>query len=121
MNDISQAVVLVRFGKRGSKMPPGDVLQQHAKANAILAVHLPVRDIEAILDVLGPYYGEDCPAAVVYRSTCQEEQMIEGTLKEIAAQTQLAQITRSALVFVGRALTELTPEQRSNLYLKSDA
>ena len=117
---LSQSVVLTRFGKRGSKMPPAETLEQHAQSGATLAIHLSVRDIDAIVDVLGPYYGEDCPAAVVYRSTCQDEKMIEGTLKDIARQTQLAQITRSALIFVGRALTEMTPEQRSNLYLKSD-
>ncbi len=116
MPGVAQSVVLTRFGRRGSKMPPADMLERHAKSGATLAIHLSVRDIDAIADVLAPFYGADCPAAVVYRASCQEEKIIEGTLAEIARRTELARITRSAIVLVGRALGDLEAASAAHVY-----
>lgn len=118
---VSQSVVLTRFGRRGSRMPPSETLELYASSGATLAIHLSVRDIDAIADVLAPFYGLDCPAAVVYRASCREEKIIEGTLAEIAGRTGLARITRSAIILIGHALGELDEAGRSHMYAKSQA
>ncbi|MGK4422406.1 SAM-dependent methyltransferase, partial [Klebsiella pneumoniae] len=71
---------------------------------ATLALHLSVKALPRIVDILVPLYGADCPAAVVARASWPDEQVITGTLADIAERTRAAGIERTALVMVGRVL-----------------
>ena len=51
-----------------------------------------------------PYYGADCPAAVVCRATWPDEQIVRGTLATIVAQASEMSVERTALILVGEAL-----------------
>jgi precorrin-4/cobalt-precorrin-4 C11-methyltransferase len=51
-----------------------------------------------------PYYGADCPAAVVYRATWPDEQIVRGTLATIVAQASEMSVERTALILIGEAL-----------------
>src|SRR5262249_16806629 len=51
-----------------------------------------------------PFYGADCPAAVVARASWPDERIVRGTLGDIAAKVADAAIERTALILVGRAL-----------------
>ena len=51
-----------------------------------------------------PFYGPDCPAAVVYRASWPDEQIIRGTLATIVARRQSLAPERTALILVGEAL-----------------
>jgi precorrin-4/cobalt-precorrin-4 C11-methyltransferase len=51
-----------------------------------------------------PFYGADCPAAVVARASWPDQQTIVGTLGDIAAKVAAEPIERTAIVLVGRAL-----------------
>ena len=53
---------------------------------------------------LVPYYGADCPAAVVYRASWPDECVIRGTLGSIAAEVARQPIERTALILVGKVL-----------------
>jgi precorrin-4/cobalt-precorrin-4 C11-methyltransferase len=102
--EVAQSVVLTRVGGRASRMPEAEKLATFAASGATLVVHLAIHAIDAIVAELTPFYGADCPAAVVVQATSKAELILRGTLADIAAKVHAAQIERTALVLVGRAL-----------------
>lgn len=102
--EVAQSVVLTRTSGRASAMPEREQLETFAETRATLAVHLSIHAIADVVRRLLPFYGPECPAAVVYRATWPEEQIIRGTLQTIAAQTAEAGPERTALILVGEAL-----------------
>jgi precorrin-4/cobalt-precorrin-4 C11-methyltransferase len=103
--EVAQSVVLTRMGGRASRMPEGEKLSAFAATGATLAIHLAIHRIEAIAGELIPFYGADCPVAVVVRASWSDERILRGTLGTIAAQVAADPIERTAMVLVGRALT----------------
>jgi len=102
--EVAQSVVLTRVPGRASRMPDGERLAAFAATAATLVVHLGIQAIDKIVAELTPFYGADCPAAVVARASWPDEQIIVGTLGDIAAKVAAQPIERTAIVLVGRAL-----------------
>jgi precorrin-4/cobalt-precorrin-4 C11-methyltransferase len=102
--EVTQSVVLTRMPGRASRMPEGERLAVFAATGATLAIHLAVQSIDAIVATLTPFYGADCPVAVVARASWPEERMVIGTLGDIHAKVAAERIDRTALVLVGQAL-----------------
>jgi precorrin-4/cobalt-precorrin-4 C11-methyltransferase len=102
--ELAQSVVLTRMPGRASAMPEGERLAAFAATGATLAIHLAIPAIATIVRELTPFYGADCPAAVVVRASWPQELILRGTLGDIAAKVAAAPIERTALVLVGRAL-----------------
>jgi precorrin-4/cobalt-precorrin-4 C11-methyltransferase len=103
--EIAQSVVLTRMPGRASGMPASERLAAFAATGATLAIHLAVPAINRIVSEVVPYYGADCPAAVVAHASWPNERIVRGTLGDIAAKVAAAGIERTAIVLVGRALT----------------
>ncbi len=112
---IAQSVVLTRTSKRSSPMPDGEELEAFARTGATLALHLSAKAIRDVSSRLAPIYGEDCPAAVVFNATRDDETVLTGTLADISETCREAGITRMAMIFVGRALAG-TLARKSALY-----
>ncbi len=112
---ISQTIVLTRTAVRSSDMPKGEDLDTLGKSGATLAIHLSVNNMARVVRDLVPHYGEDCPVAVVYRASWPDEKIIPGTLENIREKVKEADITRTALIMVGRVLGENAFED-SRLY-----
>jgi precorrin-4/cobalt-precorrin-4 C11-methyltransferase len=102
--EVAQSVVLTRMPGRASRMPQSERLAAFAATQATLAIHLAIHRIEAIVAELLPFYGADCPAAVVVRASWSDERILRGTLGDIARKVAAEPIERTALVLVGRAL-----------------
>ena len=102
--EVAQSVVLTRTSGRASSMPETETLEAFAATRATLAVHLSIHTIADVVQRVLPYYGADCPAAVVYRATWPEEQVVRGTLATIVAQASEMSVERTALILVGEAL-----------------
>jgi precorrin-4/cobalt-precorrin-4 C11-methyltransferase len=102
--EVAQSVVLTRMGGRASRMPEGERLAAFAATGATLAIHLAIPAIAAIVAELTPFYGADCPVAVVVRASWPDERIVRGTLGDIAAKVAVDPIERTALILVGRAL-----------------
>lgn len=102
--EVAQSVVLTRLSGRASKMPPRETLAAFAATGTTLAIHLAVQSIGRIEAELLPFYGPDCPVAVVFRVSWPDEQIVRGTLGDIRARLDGLEIRRSALVLVGPAL-----------------
>jgi len=102
--EVAQSVVITRVAGRASGMPERERLVAFAATGATLAIHLGVHAIEAIVAELMPFYGSDCPAAVVVRASWPEERILRGTLSEIAAALKVEPVERTAVILIGRAL-----------------
>ncbi len=104
--EIAQSLVLTRMPGRASRMPESERLAVFAASRATLAIQYPAISpgLETIVAELTPFYGADCPAAVVVRASWSDERILRGTLGDIAAQVAAAPIERTAIVLVGRAL-----------------
>ena len=102
--EVAQSVVLTRVGGRASRMPERETLAGFAATGATLVIHLAVHALDAIVAELTPFYGGDCPAAVVAEASSPAQRVVWGTLANIAVTVAQARIERTALILVGRAL-----------------
>ena len=113
--EVAQSVVLTRVPGRASSMPEGETLQAFAATGATLAIHLAIHALDKVVAELLPFYGADCPVAVVAHATHAHERIVRGTLATISAQLADDPIERTALILVGRAL-EAQEFRESALY-----
>ena len=97
---------LTRTTMQSSAMPEGEELEELGRSKATLAIHLSIRNLRHIERALTPHYGADCPVAVIYRASWPDQQIIRGTLSDIRGKVRQAKITRTALIMVGRVLSE---------------
>jgi precorrin-4/cobalt-precorrin-4 C11-methyltransferase len=102
---IAQSLVLTRTSGRASAMPEREKLSAFALTGATLAIHLSIHALDRVVADLIPHYGAECPVAIVYRASWSDERILRGTLADIAAKAQATTIERSALIFVGPALS----------------
>ncbi len=114
--EIAQTVIVTRTAMKASAMPEGEDLATLGQSGATLAIHLSIRNLRHIQQELTPHYGETCPVIVVYRATWPDEQIIHGTLSNIAQKVRDAKITRTALVLVGHVFAEDKEFRDSALY-----
>jgi precorrin-4/cobalt-precorrin-4 C11-methyltransferase len=101
---LAQSVVLTRTSGRASPMPERERLAAFAATGATLAIHLSIHVITQVMEELIPYYGADCPAAVVFRATWPDETVLRGRLAELSQLVEAKKIERTAIIFVGPAL-----------------
>jgi precorrin-4/cobalt-precorrin-4 C11-methyltransferase len=102
--EIAQSVVLTRIPGRASRMPEGETLAAFAATGATLAIHLAIHALDRVIAELIPFYGADCPVAVVAHASWPEEKIVRGTLGDIPSKLAAEPIERTALILVGRAL-----------------
>ncbi|ARW49428.1 precorrin-4 C(11)-methyltransferase [Acetobacter pasteurianus] len=101
---VAQSVVLTRVNGRASAMPEKETLAAFGATGATLAIHLAVHALDRIVEELTPFYGADCPVAIVARATWPDQLVLRGTLANIADKLKENPIERTALVIVGRVL-----------------
>lgn len=100
---ISQTVIMTRFAGK-TPMPEGEELEKLASHHATLVIHLGVSRIHKIVEILTPHYGENCPVAVLYRTSWPDADRVEGTLVDIVEKVRAKGFTRTALIMVGEVL-----------------
>ena len=106
--EVAQTLILTRTAMKSTDMPPGEDLATLGRSGATLAIHLSIRNLLTIERELTPFYGADCPVIVAYRVGWPDQMFIHGTLADIRDKVRAEKITRTALIFVGRALAENT-------------
>jgi precorrin-4/cobalt-precorrin-4 C11-methyltransferase len=102
--EVAQSVVLTRVSGRASRMPEGETLATFAASGATLVIHLAIHAIDTVVRDVTPFYGADCPAAVVVQASTPAQRVVRGTLADIAAKAATEGIERTALILIGRAL-----------------
>jgi len=101
---LAQSLVLTRMSGRASPMPDRETLANFAATGATLAIHLSIHALMEVVAELTPFYGPDCPAAIVARASWPDERIVRATLHEIVGVQREAPIERTALILVGPAL-----------------
>lgn len=115
---ISQTVVLSRISGR-TPVPDKESLEKLGQSRSSLVLFLSIRQIKKICAILAPIYGKKTVCIVVYRASWPDQQIIPGTLENIAARVEENGITRQALIMVGevfRAQKEPFFYELSKLY-----
>lgn len=112
---LAQSLVLTRTSGRASAMPERERLATFAASGTTLAIHLSIHVIEQVAAELTPFYGADCPVAVVFRASWPDETVLTGSLTDIAGQVRAVGLERTALILVGPALAT-TDFRESALY-----
>ncbi|MDN3516458.1 precorrin-4 C(11)-methyltransferase [Aquisalimonas lutea] len=102
--EVAQSLVLTRTQGRASSMPPKETLEAFAATGTTLALHLSLHALEDVVARLVPWYGEQCPAAVVLRASWPDEAVARAPLAELPAAVAEWTLRRSALILVGPAL-----------------
>jgi precorrin-4/cobalt-precorrin-4 C11-methyltransferase len=112
---LTQTVILARYGREASPIPPRERLGVLAEHGATMVIHLGAQAVEEIAATLAEHYGEDCAAAVVARASWPDELVLRGTLATIAGQCEAAGVRRTATIVVGPVL-DAEGFQDSHLY-----
>jgi precorrin-4/cobalt-precorrin-4 C11-methyltransferase len=85
-------------------MPEREKLAIFAQSRATLAIHLSIHVLAQIVEELTPFYGVDCPVALVYRASWPDERIVRATLGMIEAKAAETPMERTALILVGPSL-----------------
>jgi precorrin-4/cobalt-precorrin-4 C11-methyltransferase len=102
--EISQTVIFTRMEGR-TPVPEAEQLDRIASIGATLVIYLSVGMIEKVVEqLLKGAYTPQTPAAIVCRASWEDEQIIRGSLTDIAAAVRQAGIDRQALIIVGDVL-----------------
>jgi len=109
--EVSQSIVLTRTSGR-TPVPSGQNIECLARAQVTLCLFLSIGEIRKLSQKLSLYYGHACPAAVVYRASWPDERIIRGTLEDIASKVESENITKTAMIIIGQALSRDIPNSR---------
>ncbi len=116
---LSQSVVMTRLASRTkASMPETEDIATFASTGATMAVFLSAaRPVALQEQLLNPpsIYGEDSPAAVIYRATWPDETFALTTVGKLAQTIKDIGATTTVLVIVGDVLSQIS-EKRSHLY-----
>ena len=93
-----------RLRESDSRFVETETLEAFAATKATLAVHLSIHVLADVVARLLPFYGADCPTAVVFRASWPDEMVIKATLSTIVDASADAHLERTALILVGEAL-----------------
>ena len=115
--EISQSVIITRPEGRTPK-PDSESLASFSKHHATMCIFLGIGMIDKVVDELLEGYEKTTPVAVVKKATWPDQQIIKGTLADIAGKVKDANITKTAMIIVGDVLNpgEFNP---SKLYDKN--
>jgi precorrin-4/cobalt-precorrin-4 C11-methyltransferase len=102
--EVSQTVIITRLAGK-TPVPERERLAEIARIGATLVIYLSVSMIERVVaELLEGAYTLATPVAVVAKASWPDEQIVEGTLADIAEKVQAAGIAKQALIIVGDVL-----------------
>jgi precorrin-4/cobalt-precorrin-4 C11-methyltransferase len=101
--EVTQTVIFTRAAGR-TPVPEKEALPDLARHGATLVIYLSIKLIDTVVAELTPAYGPATPVVVAHRVSCPDQQMIRGTLGNIADLVKASGIERQALILVGPAL-----------------
>lgn len=112
--EVSQTVILTRIEGR-TPVPEGESLAELSCHKASMAIFLSVQNIDGVVEeLLKGYQCLDTPVAVVYKASWEDEEVVFGTLGNIAEKIKDKGINKMAQILVGNFIQG--DYQRSKLY-----
>ena len=102
--EVSQTVIITRLAGK-TPVPEREGLSRIARIGATLVIYLSVSMIDRVVaELLEGAYTAETPVAVVARASWPDEQVVEGTLDDIAGKVHEAGIGKQAMIIVGEVL-----------------
>lgn len=102
---VSQTVIFTRIEGK-TPVPEKERLPELSRSGTTLVIYLSVAMVDQVVaELLEGGCTLSTPAAVVCRASWPDEQVVEGSLADIAAKTREAGIGRQALIIVGNVLS----------------
>ncbi|MCV7357747.1 precorrin-4 C(11)-methyltransferase [Mycolicibacterium fluoranthenivorans] len=102
---VAQTVTLTRVATLSTAMPEKENLTALSMPGATLVLHLAAAQIDSIVeDLTAGGYTNETPCAVVAFASWPTQQVLRGTLGDVADQMKEADITKTAVIFVGDVL-----------------
>lgn len=103
--EVAQTLILTRAEGR-TPVPESEQLRKVAAIGGTVCLYLSVGMMAQVVDDLmaGGVFTPATPAAVIYRASWPDQQVVEGTLADITDKVAAAGIRRQALVLVGEVL-----------------
>jgi precorrin-4/cobalt-precorrin-4 C11-methyltransferase len=102
--NISQTVIITRPEGR-TPVPEAESIRKLAVHQATMVIFLGTTHIAKVVDELQKGgYPKATPCQVVYKATWPEQKIVKGTLADIVSKVKAADITETALIFVGKVL-----------------
>ena len=114
--EVTQSLIITRRGGR-TPVPELESLPRLATHQATMMIYLSVSMIEDVVaELLQGGYQESTPVAVVMKATWPDEQIVRGTLADISLKVREENITKTALICVGRVFGDKPFKAASKLY-----
>ena len=111
---VSQSVVITRMAGR-TPVPKRESIKSFAAHQATMVIFLSTGMLKELsAELINGGYDPDTPAAIVYKATWPEEKVLRCTVKELAETAARENVTKTALIVVGRILEG--EYERSKLY-----
>ena len=113
--DVSQSLIITRMAGR-TAVPEKESIESFAAHKASMAIYLSTGMLDELTErLITGGYTSDTPAALVYKATWKDEQAYVCTIGSLADTAEKYNITRTALVIVGEAVTHRN-YMKSRLY-----
>lgn len=101
--EVAQTIILTRTSGR-TPMPAEQDLDLLARTHSTLCIFLSTHKMREVAEQLARHYGETCPIALVYRASWPDQQIVRGTLGDIADKVSATGFRKTAMIVVGHAL-----------------
>jgi precorrin-4/cobalt-precorrin-4 C11-methyltransferase len=104
--EVTQTVIFTRQAGR-TPVPERESLSNLARAQATMCIFLSVSMIKTVVDdLIAGGYPPETSIAVVERASWPDQQILRGSLADIADRVQASKIKKTAMIVVGPALAE---------------
>ena len=112
---ISQSLIITRMEGR-TEVPKKESIESFASHGASMAIYLSTGMLEELSRrLIEGGYDKSTPAAIVYKATWPEEQIMVGTVESLYDMAKENNITKTALILVGDCINTSSYE-KSRLY-----
>ncbi|WP_022666279.1 precorrin-4 C(11)-methyltransferase [Desulfospira joergensenii] len=101
--EVTQTLILTRIAGR-TPVPDTEDLDRLAAHGSSMAIYLSMAHTEKVQTILKKHYGKDSTCAVAYKVSHPEEKILYCKTGELTRTCQENDITRHALILVGRAV-----------------
>jgi precorrin-4/cobalt-precorrin-4 C11-methyltransferase len=116
--EVTQTLILTRVSGR-TPVPESEDLEKLAAHKSSMAIYLSIGHVKKVQKILETHYGHDSLCAIAYKVSHPEELILYTQIKDLVKTCEDNQITRHALILVGKAVEASQGNQeliKSKLY-----
>ena len=101
--EVTQTLILTRMSGR-TPVPEAEALEKLAAHQSSMAIYLSVGLVDKVQEILTSGYGKESACAIAYKVSHPEERIVYTTLENLTETCKKENITRHALIIVGKAV-----------------